>query len=266
VASSGRGPLNEEDRPTAVFNFAQKYIRIVAGTEKHNRQDVVFVPRMPQAELANAAGQLASAVYSSVIDAWNGPEERSRAFEDMLVRGMGSTNCRLDMELTADGKIVMERVDGMKMHWDPAARKQNLEDARWVACEEEIPLRDACRRWAGREHDLKVAEFLREDQSQDEPEQVEHVTPIGYQPENETIIPGGPPNGYVRVVEYQYYEVEPIYRIADPQTNEVGELDEHQFDSLRRRLEPLGITFVDRELVSPKARINYAARRSRTWS
>ena len=109
----------------------------------------------------------------------------------------------------------MERVDGMKMHWDPAARKQNLEDARWVACEEEIPLRDACRRWPGREHDLKVAEFLREDRPQDEPDQVEHVTPIGYQPENETIIPGGPPNGYVRVVEYQYYEVEPIYRIAD---------------------------------------------------
>ncbi len=242
--------LNEEDRPTAVFNFAQKYIRIVAGTEKHNRQDVVFVPRMPQAELANAAGELASAVYSSVIDACNGPEERSQAFEDMLVRGMGWTNCRLDMELTADGKIVLERVDGMKMHWDPAARKQNLEDARWVACEEEIPLRDACRRWPGREHELKVAEFLREDRSQDEPEHVEHVTPIGYQPENETIIPGGPPNGYVRVVEYQYYEVEPIYRIADPQTNEVGELDEREFDSLRRRLEPLGVTFVDRELAS----------------
>jgi len=69
--------LNDEDRPTAVFNFAQKYIRIVAGTEKHNRQDVVFVPRMPQRELTNAAGELASAVYSSVIDGCNGPEERS---------------------------------------------------------------------------------------------------------------------------------------------------------------------------------------------
>ncbi len=242
--------LNEEDRPTAVFNFAQKYIRIVAGTEKHNRQDVVFVPRMPETMMANAAGELASAVYSSVIDACNGPEERSQAFEDMLVRGMGWTNCRLDMELAADGKIVMERVDGMKMHWDPAARKQNLEDARWVACEEEIPLRDACRRWPGREHDLRVAEFLREDRPQDEPEQVEHVSPIGYQPENETIIPGGPLAGYVRVVEYQYYEVEPVYRVADLKTNQVREIDQRQFDNLRRRLEPLGVTFVDREVAS----------------
>lgn len=206
------------------------------------------MPRMPEAELANAAGELASAVYSSVIDACNGPEERSQAFEDMLVRGLGWTNCRLDMELTADGKIVLERVDGMKMHWDPAARKQNLEDARWVACEEDIPLRDACRRWPGHEHELRVSEFLREDRPSDEPEVVEHVTPIEYQPENETIIPGGPPGGYVRVVEYQYYEVEPIYRIADPQTNEVRDLDERQFENLRRRLEPLGITFVDREL------------------
>jgi hypothetical protein len=244
--------LNEEDRPTAVFNFAQKYIRIVAGTEKHNRQDVVFVPRMPQMELANAAGELASAVYGSVIDGCNGPEERSQAFEDMLVRGMGWTNCRLDMEMAADGKIVLERVDGMKMHWDPAARKQNLEDARWVACEEQIPMRDACRRWPGKERELRVAEFLREDHGQDEPDQVEHATPIAYQPENETIIPGGPAAGYVRVVEYQYYEVEPIYRLADPQTNQVRELDEPGFEILRRRLEPLGVSFVDREVAPPR--------------
>jgi len=245
--------LNEEDRPTAVFNFAQKYIRIVAGTEKHNRQDVVFVPRMPQVDLTNAAGELASAVYSSVIDGCNGPEERSQAFEDMLVRGIGWANCRLDMELAADGKIVLERVDGMKMHWDPAARKQNLEDARWVACEEEIPLRDACRRWPEREHEMRVAEFLRADRSEDEPDQVEHVTPIEYQPENETVIPGGPPQGFVRLVEYQYYEVEPIYRMADPQTNQVRELDERQFESLRRRLEPAGVMFVDRELAGAAA-------------
>jgi hypothetical protein len=242
--------LNEEDRPTAVFNFAQKYIRIVAGTEKNNRQDVVFVPRMPQMEMANAAGELSSAIYSSVIDGCNGPEERSQAFEDMVVRGMGWTNCRLDMELSADGRIVLERVDGVKMHWDPAARKQNLEDARWVACEEEIPLRDACRRWPGTERELKVAEFLRQDRPQDEPDVVEHVTPIEYQPENETVIAGGPPAGYVRVVEYQYYEVEPIYRVADPQSNQVRELDERQFDTLRRRLESAGVTFVDREAVA----------------
>ncbi len=241
--------LNEEDRPTAVFNFAQKYIRIVAGTEKHNRQDVVFVPRMPQMELANAAGELSSAIYGSVIDGCNGPEERSQAFEDMVVRGMGWTNCRLDMELAADGRIVLERVDGVKMHWDPAARKQNLEDARWVACEEEIPVRDACRRWPGKERELKVAEFLRQDRPQDEPDVVEHATPIEYQPENETVIAGGPPAGYVRVVEYQYYEVEPIYRLADPQSNQVRELDECQFDTLRRRLEGAGVMFVDREAV-----------------
>jgi hypothetical protein len=239
--------LNEEDRPTAVFNFAQKYIRIVAGSEKYNRQEVVFVPRMPQAELANALGELSSAVYSSVIDGCNGPEERSQAFEDMLVRGMGWTNCRLDMEVSADGKIVLERVDGMKMHWDPAARKQNLEDARWVACEEEIPLRDACRRWPGKERELKVAEFMRQDRPQDEPDLVEHATPIEYQPENQTIIPGGPAAGYVRVVEYQYYEVEPVYRLADPQTNQVRELDQAQFDTLRRRMESAGVMFVDRD-------------------
>jgi len=239
--------LNEEDRPTAVFNFAQKYIRIVAGTEKCNRQEVVFVPRMPQMELANALGELSSAIYGSIIDGCNGPEERSQAFEDMLVRGMGWTNTRLDMEQTADGKIILERVDGMKMHWDPAARKQNLEDARWVACEEEIPLRDACRRWPASTHDLKVAEFLRQEHPQDDPDVVEHATPIEYQPENETMIPGGPPSGYVRVVEYQYYEVEPIYRFADPQTNQVRELDERQFETLRRRLEEAGVTMVDRE-------------------
>jgi hypothetical protein len=239
--------LNEEDRPTAVFNFAQKYVRIVGGTEKHNRQDVVFVPRMPEAQLANAAGELASAVYSSVIDACNGPEERSQTFEDMLVRGMGWTNCRLDMEASADGKIVLERVDGMKMHWDPAARKQNLEDARWVGCEEEIPIRDAWRRWPGKEQELKISEFLRQDRPADEPDFVEHVTPIEYQPENETVIAGGPPAGYVRVVEYQYYEVEPIYRLADPQINQVRELDESQFEKLRRRLETMGAVFVDRE-------------------
>jgi hypothetical protein len=99
-------------------------------------------------------------------------------------------------------------------------------------------MRDACRRWPDKERELKVAEFLRQDRPQDEPEVVEHVTPIEYQPENETVIPGGPPAGYVRVVEYQYFEVEPIYRLADPQTNQVRELDEAQFDKLRRRLEP----------------------------
>jgi hypothetical protein len=241
--------LNEEDRPTAIFNFAQKYIRIVAGTEKHNRQEIVFVPRAPQAPGANAAGELASAVYSSVIDACNGPEERSQSFEDLLVRGMGWTHVRLDLELDPDGRIVLERVDGMKMHWDPAARKQNLEDARWVACEQEIPLAEALRRWPEKRRELQVAEFV--DEGAGQAREVEHVTPIAYQPENETIIPARAPSGYVRVIEYQYYDIEPCYRLADPLRNRICELDAAAFRRLRARLEPTGIGFADAAAEAP---------------
>ncbi|HLH76124.1 MAG TPA: hypothetical protein VKV28_04880 [Candidatus Binataceae bacterium] len=236
--------LNEEDRPTAVFNYAQKYIRIVAGTEQHNRQEVVFVPRMPQAGLANAAGELASAIYSSVIEACNGPEERSAAFEDMLVRGMGWTGIRLEMELDPEGRIVMERVDGLKMYWDPAARKQNLEDARWVACEEEIALQEAIRRWPYKESELRAAQFLSERPGQGELE-VEHATPIEYQPGNQTELALGPPAGSVRVVEYQYYEVQPRYRLADPLSGELIELGEDEFKRLARRLAALGERMIE---------------------
>ena len=93
--------------------------------------------------------------------------------------------------------------------------------------------------------------FARRTAPQDEPDQVEHVTPIGYQPENETVIPGGPPQG-LRAAwsNTNTTKSSRSTAIADLKTNQVRELEERQFDNLRRRLEPLGVTLVDREMPS----------------
>lgn len=214
--------LNAEDRPTAVFNYAQKYIRAVVGAEQTNRQSILFASRAPTAPGANAVSELANSAMEEVMQNCDGEAEQSAVFEDEVTGGMGWSNVRLDTESELDGKIVVEHVDPAKMWWDASSRKQNVADARWIAYETQIPVDEAIGRWPDKRAEIELAEALKEPGEGEQGDEVHHVTPIEYEDVNETpsaTLQGGEvaPKGFINLVEFQYYEVEPVYRVAMPE-------------------------------------------------
>lgn len=124
-----RALLEEQKRPPTVFDRIGPIVAAVVGTEVNNRQELRFLPREPGDAGVN---DLLTAAADYVRDNCDAEHEESCAFRDMVICGMGWTESRLDTDVNPDGDIRIERVDPLEMIWDFAARRSNLEDARFV--------------------------------------------------------------------------------------------------------------------------------------
>jgi len=139
--------LNEYLRSSAAFNVAQKFIRAVSGLERRSREYVDFIPSEVTNVMAGLAGDFVGQVYQWVINKCHGDDERSVAFADSLVDGMGWTETFLDTMTDPDGLVSLQRVDMMEMLWDTNARQTNCADKEWVGRVRLTPWDIACKRW-----------------------------------------------------------------------------------------------------------------------
>jgi len=140
--------LQAEQRPNSMFNVAQKFIRYASGIERLSRQDLNYIARDLNNAEQRMAGSLVTKAYEWSMQNCDGDDELSRAFVDLLVRGMGWTDVQFDRTLDPAGMIKRIRVDGHEMWWDiDDQQKNNLMDARWVARERQIPVAVAVKRW-----------------------------------------------------------------------------------------------------------------------
>lgn len=124
-----REKLENENRVAAVFNRVAPIINSILGQEVTNRQEVRFLPR--RIGEVSGADTMNDAVRW-VRDSCNAEDEDSDAFSDMVTCGMGWTVTRMDYEKNPQGMPDVQRRDPLLMRWDPAARRKNLADARWV--------------------------------------------------------------------------------------------------------------------------------------
>lgn len=122
--------LEEEGRPSVVFNRSARTINAVCGLEVQNRQEVRFAPRETD---DNRLADYYTAVVRWVRDQCDAEDEDSEAFQDMVLCGMGWTQTRPDYDRDPDGMIDVSRFDPGEAFWDPSARKRNLIDRRWCA-------------------------------------------------------------------------------------------------------------------------------------
>src|SRR6266850_807139 len=120
-------------KPSAAFNVAQKFIRAISGLERRSREHLDFIPTEVTNPQMGLVGDFVSQAYVWVMNKCHGDDERSRAFEDKLIDGMGWTETRLDTTNDASGLITLQRIDMMEMLWDANSRQVNIMDKEWCA-------------------------------------------------------------------------------------------------------------------------------------
>jgi hypothetical protein len=214
-----------------------------------NRQQVVYLPRQIGSQGKN---DLLTEAAMWVRDETEADDEESGSFRDMVICGLGCTQTRMDYDEDPDGMIEIDRIDPMEMYWDPAARKQNYTDARFVMRAKDIPLNAAMTmfpdepevnlhaQWAEdggdthSPHDARSAPFYRIDQSDAIDRQRQMV----------------------RMVEVEWWEYEKAYRVLDPKSGRWLRMDAKKAGVWRLASAQMGAKAImepDRQKVTYKA-------------
>jgi len=227
--------LRLDGRPNAVFNAASKWLRYLYGLETKSRAEVEFLPRNVMDEKQQGAADLTTKMHNWVVQSSNGDAERSRAFTDMVARGMGWTDVAFDRSRDEAGLITISRIDGHEMAWDINSTRPCLEDAKWVARIRQITKAEALIRW-GHKHRGAILAATGRDNENAMPGRSNLTSEVSAEPvEGEhpgwsTLRPGN-----VEVVEFQFYEEVMGVYFVDPITGEDDWLAEEEFENYERK-------------------------------
>lgn len=230
--------LRERKQPPVTFNVTEKLIEGLSGVEINNRQEVAYKPREPtDTGLAGALTEIGKWMRDNDVE-----EEDSDAFRNALICGMGATVASLAYDEDPDGRYQQVSVDPLGLRWDVRARRPNLSDARWIGFVSEWD-RDRAHEEFGRDANLSASIFGDQDPLEsrgDEPSEY----PTDYndpaiQDRNE------PPSTVAMVFEYQFYRLEPFYRISHPDGRMSESIDGETFAKMQDEAKINGIPFVD---------------------
>lgn len=223
--------LMELGRPAVVFNRISPIIDAVIGLQINSRTEVRYIPRevgdtAPNEILTNAA--------KWVADECDQEDEESDAFADMAICGMGWTETFMDYVSDPQGMLRIERRSPLAFWWDTGARQQNLQDARWVAYE----------KWLTKD-EIKLFWNTEVISSGENEQRGVHVTSHerSYTGMDESFWYSKGRDRH-RVLQYQWWEIEDYYRIADPAVNKVVEMDAQKFGKIKKILEAANIPYV----------------------
>lgn len=226
--------LEEQGRPVITFNRTLSIIKSVAGIEINNRHETVYIPRgvTPGEVRANEILTAASQWMSDNCDA---EDEQSAAFQDSLVTGMGWTEAVIDYDEDPDGRYVETRVDPLEMYWDRSARSKNLQDARRVFRVRKMSLAEARDLFPGVPDYELDAPWAIGAETERVPKPVEERRKkIGHgdAPDNKTD---------VHIVQAQWWDRVPYWRVVDPMSGEILSLSEEEYDAMCAQYEEQGL-------------------------
>lgn len=214
--------LKDQQRVPVTFNRTAILIDAVIGYEVNNRQETRYIPRTPGDAKVN---ELLTEGANYFRDQCDAEFEESDAFRDMCITGMGWTNDRLSDERNPEFDLVRDRVDPLRMLWDPSARKPNLDDARYIMYEADFSKDEAkalVPEWDGEYRHVDWLWEIEEDTKDN------NNPRSGYKGERED----NTTTRDVRVLEYQWCEDKLEHVITHPMTGEKVALDEDAWETL----------------------------------
>jgi len=239
-ASDDKRALIDQMRQPVTFNRTGPMVDAVIGAEILNRQEVQYAPR-EQGDVA--VNELITAADTWARDLADTEDEESDAFADTVICGMGWTETRMDYSEDAEGRIIDDRVDALEMWWDPQARKRNLADRRYHIRGRWREKADLPKKWLAKlpgtteagNHSVDdmqtgwtgpMDDYEREDARAKEPADADKKR--------------------VWIRHFQWFELEPAWRIADPFKGEVTTVT-------KAELKEIGAMFIAQGMRPPKA-------------
>lgn len=215
-----RAVLESQQRPCVEFNRAGVIVDAVSGSEVNNRQEVKFLPRNIE-DAANA--EMRTAASKWVRDNCDAEDEESDAFVDVLICGVGATQTRMDYEVDQEGQIIIERIDPLEVSWDPASRKRNIADAKWVSRKCKYRADEIEARWPDKSDEIKALPGYENEVSQP------HLSKTRDQYDGDGDEDDGQEvEGLYEVIHHQWYDLEPIYKVLTPE-GQIIDMPEDRF-------------------------------------
>lgn len=227
----------ETFRQPIEFNRIGPIVDAICGMEINNRQEVKYLPRtMGEAKKNERLSSLADWAREQA----QAEDEESAAFRDAVICGRGWVETRLSFDEEPTGKIVVDRIDPMESGVDPASRKANFSDARYVWRYRDIDTKDAEEmfpdlapsalhaHWAAT---MARAEDGGEGNKRDYPEETRAALKNGRRPKT------------VRIVQIEWWEKERAYLVDTGEGPQEKSADE--WAALEKRQAMLAAAFPD---------------------
>ena len=234
-----KATLRDQLRMPTTFNRIDPYCRAVAGLEAGNRQQVRYIPR-EQGDVG--VNELYTETVRWIRDLADAEFEEAESFLDAFVTGIGATETYMDYDTDAEGMVAIDHLDCLtEVVWDPNARKRNLTDRKY-----DFRIK----------HDLEFSEIkamfpkkadsiTSEGQASGWDDAEDDQEPWNRNPETSYEKDANDGQRSKRrkhtLIDYQWCEKEVYYKIADPMTQQVTEMDEDKFKKLDERMKKYGV-------------------------
>lgn len=216
----------EQERNPATFNRVGPMIDAVSGAEIQNRRQVRYAPR--EAGDVQVNEMLTGAVEWS-RDQTDANDEESQSFRDAIICGLGVTETRMNYDEDPEGMVIIERVDPLEVKVDPAARKSNYVDAKYMRRDRLYYMDEASAMFP------ELAEHAASPWVLGDTRGTKDNHPgSDYSGHQDDHLGAQIPAGMVKISEYQWREMEPITLVVDPQTGQKLLLSKEQTDELEQ--------------------------------
>lgn len=221
-----RDQMEANRKQAVVFNRIQPVIDAVSGAEITGRQKVTYLPRQVGASGPN---EVLSDGADWIRDRCDAEQEESDAARDTFICGVGWTETRMDYEEDADGKVVIERIDPLEITPDCTSRKANYADARRLRRDKPYSQDEFDELWPGASPGGRMDDLGKRPTVVDP--RVRYTNGDGDDDDGESIV----------VSEWQWYEKEPFYRVAHPDTGEVVHVAPEDYEPMAAQAQSAGV-------------------------
>ncbi len=217
------------------INKVDTTVSAICGSEMTNRHEVKYYPREmsthgPDGKPQDAAvNEIFSAAAEWVRDECDAADEESEAFRDMVICGIGCVETRMEYETDAEGRVLIRRVDPMEMAiCADGGPSPNAVDAMYVRRKKPFSPEEAKTKFG-----VDQGEGAWGNAGSSQPHRNWPGSSYSHADNEHSA------KDEVWISEYQWWELETVHRVLNPNTRQIEEISDEDFKRLVKRLPEL---------------------------